>query len=373
MPPVDAFSPVHQQFALAAGVWYAALFDYANNLFLMLATIEIGLGAIHWMVAQQSHDYIAMGLFRKILWIGFMYAVLLFAHDWIPAIINSFMQAGIDAADIEGINPGEVFLQGLGLAGSMLKSLVHASLLFQPATVLTGLFAAFLLFIAFCAISYQLALTLMEAYIVTGGGVFLLGFGAFHGTVNITEKYLSYVVGVGIKLFVLCLIIGAGKQLAPMWGAIAQDADLMSIVSTPLAIAGGAMLYGTAAWMLPSLAASLASGTVGFGLQETIGTTMMASRLAMQSVAAPMALGAGTAAAIGIARQGARNNGGGLGGAIRGLGTSVSAVSREARNAAVPTLGRAVQNLQQQRTNMGGGSGDQGDGGQGVGQGGSNP
>jgi hypothetical protein len=184
-----------------------------------------------------------------------MYAVLLFSQDWIPAIISGFMQAGL-AADIEGINPGEVFMQGLGLAGTMLKSLVDASLLFQPAAVLTGLFAAFLLFFAFCAISYQLALTLMESYIVTGGGVFLLGFGAFHGTVNITEKYLSYVIGVGIKLFVLCLIIGAGKQLAPMWGALAKDADLMSIVSTPLAIAGGAMLYGTAAWMLPSLAAA---------------------------------------------------------------------------------------------------------------------
>ncbi len=352
MPPFDAFSPVHQQFALAASTWYRILFDYANQLFLMLATIEIGLGAINWMVAQQSHDYVAMGLFRKILWIGFMYAILLYAHDWIPAILSSFTQAGIQAAGIEGINPGEVFLQGLGLAGTMLTSLVHASLIFQPATVLTGLLAAFILFFAFCAISFQLALTLMESYIVTGGGVFLLGFGAFHGTVHISERYLSYVVGVGIKLFVICLVIGAGSQLAPMWGELAKDASLMSIVSTPLAIAGGAMLYGTAAWMLPSLAASMATGAVGFGIQEAIGTTMMASRLAMQSVAAPMALGAGARAAAGIARQSARNNGGGIGGAVRGLGSGIGAVSREARNFAVPTLSRGVQNLQKQRSDM---------------------
>jgi hypothetical protein len=81
---------------------------------------------------------------------------------------------------------------------------------------------------------------------------------------------------------------------------------------------------------------------------------MMASKVAMQSVAAPMALGTGATAAVGIARQSARNHGGGIGGTIRGLGTGVAAVSREARNAAVPTLGRAAQNLQKQRNDMGG-------------------
>src|SRR5215470_7978609 len=90
MDPATAFDPVYQQFAFAAAGWYAVLFDYANQLFVMLATIEIGLGAIQWMVAQQSHDYIAMALFRKILWIGFMYAVLLYSRDWIPAILSSF-------------------------------------------------------------------------------------------------------------------------------------------------------------------------------------------------------------------------------------------------------------------------------------------
>src|SRR5205823_3286984 len=49
--------------------------------------------------------------------------------------------------------------------------------------------------------------------------------------------------------------------------------------STPLAIAGSAMLYGMAAWMIPSLAASMASGAVGFGIQETMVSTMMVSRL----------------------------------------------------------------------------------------------
>ena len=208
--PVDAFSPLHLQFAALAGSWYAVLFTYATRLFQMLALVEIGLGAMLWMQAQQSGDQIGMGLFRKILWIGFMYAVLLFSHEWIPAVVSSFMEAGAQASGVTALNPGEVFNQGLGLAGSLLANLTTLSLLFNPTSTLTGIGAAWILFLSFTFIAIMMAYTLMESYVVIGAGVFLLGFGAFRGTVNISEKYLSYVVSVGIKLFVIYLMIGAG-------------------------------------------------------------------------------------------------------------------------------------------------------------------
>src|SRR5262249_11869292 len=192
MPPVDAFSPVYLQFAAVAGTWYATLFDYANQLFLMLATIELGLGAIQWMVAQQSHDYVAMGLFRKILWIGFMYAILLNAQTWIPAVISSFVQAGREASGIRGLNPAEIFIEGLGLTGSLLATLSNLVFFWKAPAIAASLFAAVVVFFSFCFISIQMALALVEAYIVTGGGVFLLGFGAFRGTTQISERYLSY-------------------------------------------------------------------------------------------------------------------------------------------------------------------------------------
>jgi len=352
MPPVDAFSPVYQQFAAVTGTWYGTLFDYANQLFLMLATIEIGLGAIQWMVAQQSHDYVAMGLFRKILWIGFMYAVLLNAQTWIPAVISSFVQAGREASGIRGLNPAEIFIEGLGLTGSLLATLSSLVFFWKAPAIAASLFAAVVVFFSFCFIAIQMALALVEAYIVTGGGVFLLGFGAFHGTAQISERYLSYVIGVGIKLFVISLIVGAGANLTDQWIALVHNADLMGVVETPLAIAGSTLLYGLLAWNIPSLAASMASGAVGFGIQEAVGSTMMASKVALQSVATPMALGSAMRAARGIGKQTAQQAGGGVGGAIRGLSTAAGSLTREARNAAVPTLGRAVQNLQKQRSEM---------------------
>jgi type IV secretion system protein TrbL len=176
MPPVDAFSPVYQQFAAVTGTWYGTLFDYANQLFLMLATIEIGLGAIQWMVAQQSHDYVAMGLFRKILWIGFVCRALN-AQTWIPAVISSFVQAGREASGILGLNPAEIFIEGLGLTGSLLATLSNLVFFWKAPAIAASLFAAVVVFFSFCFIAIQMALALVEAYIVTGGA-FPLRFGA---------------------------------------------------------------------------------------------------------------------------------------------------------------------------------------------------
>ena len=68
-------------------------------------------------------EAIVTGIMKKMLWLGFMYAVLLHADTWIPAIIRSFMVAGQQAANVEKLNPGEVFTEGLGLGVKMLKEM----------------------------------------------------------------------------------------------------------------------------------------------------------------------------------------------------------------------------------------------------------
>jgi type IV secretion system protein TrbL len=347
-PPLDALSPVHEHFAVLRALWFGTLFDYANHLFLMLALLEVGLGAILWMASQQEAEFVGLMLLRRIVWIGFMYAVLLFSNSWITAVMNSFIEAGATAAGVPALNPGELATQGITIAAKMLWQVSELSLLWRPVTLLTVLFSGLGVALAYFVIAIQLSLTLIESYIVTGGGVLLLGFGAFRGTASISEKYLSYVVAVGVKLFVIYLIVGAGATLAPLWASFITQENMQTF-STPLAILGGAAAYGLVAWQIPSLAASAVSGAVGMGIHEAIGTTVMATRLAMSSVAAPMALAGGAWAAGGIARQTARLSGGGVGGAIRGLGAGVGAVGREAMQAAVPRLGRSLQNLQEQR------------------------
>src|SRR5205814_10009422 len=111
-PPLDARNPVHAHFAVLRALWFGTLFDYANHLFLMLALLEVGLGAILWMASQQEAEFVGLMLLRRIVWIGFMYAVLLFSNSWITAVINSFIEAGVTAAGVRARDPGELATQG---------------------------------------------------------------------------------------------------------------------------------------------------------------------------------------------------------------------------------------------------------------------
>ncbi len=118
------------------------------------------------------------------------------------------------------------------------NGLMRWNMLYKPAIMVSCLIASWAVFFAFLAIAIQMGLTLMESYIVIGGGIILLGFGGFRGTVSIAEKFLSYMIGVGVKLFVISLLVGARSQLVMTWLALAQDARFLDIVSTPMSSLG---------------------------------------------------------------------------------------------------------------------------------------
>src|SRR5262249_9968935 len=277
-PTADPIAPVWEQFANAQAVWFPVLFDYAQKVFLSLALVEVGLGALLWMTQGRDAEQISGGLFRKIIWIGFMYAILLNAQRWIPAVIDSFVIAGSTASGVPALNPGEVVLQGIGLAAKMFATVGLWGLLASPVGLAVTLVAAFVILFAFLLIALQLLFTLIESYIVTGAGVFLLGFAAFRGTATISERYLGYVVAVGIKLFVIYLIIGAGATLATQWGEAITPATMASFAG-PLSIMCAALAYGAIAWHVPSVAASAISGAVGFGTSELLASAFMARRM----------------------------------------------------------------------------------------------
>jgi type IV secretion system protein TrbL len=276
--PGSIVAPVWEQFAGLRGTWFPILFDYAQHLFLMLALIEFGVGALLWMTQGHDVDQIGGGLFRKIMWTGFMYAVLLYSRTWIPAVIASFMQAGADASGVAALDPGEVVSEGVGLASKMFLHSWNIGLIYNPASLVVNLVSALGVYLAFLLIALQLLLTLIESYVVTGAGVFLLGFAAFRGTATISERYLSYVVAVGIKLFMLYLILGAGATLAEQWSDMITN-ESMAAYAIPLTVLSAAICYGIVAWHIPSVAASAISGTVGFGVGEVLASTFMAARL----------------------------------------------------------------------------------------------
>src|SRR5262245_4456075 len=344
LSPMDS---VPDQFNVLKELWIPILWNYANDLFLMLATVEIGLAALLWVVQREGAETIGAGLLRKFLWLGFMYAVLFHADTWIPAIFRSFMIAGQQAAHIDTLDPSEVFSAGLGIGVKMLWQMTTWGILTNLTGLVSGIIAALIIIYAFGLIAIEMAITLIESYILTGAGVFLLGFAAFRGTASISERYLSFTIGVGLKLFVIYLLVGAGALLAPMWAALVTDTSMLDY-KVPFTIAFAALMYAAVAMRIPALAGALASGTVAMSFNDVMGATVMATRTAATAgtAAATAGVGAatlGAAGRLGIATAQAR--GGGVLGALKGGWTAGSTLTKEAAQAAVPRLNRVRQNI----------------------------
>jgi type IV secretion system protein TrbL len=347
---------VPDQFRLLQEQWLPILWNYANDLFLVLATIEIGLAALLWVVQREGVENIGAGLLRKFLWLGLMFAILFHADTWIPAIFRSFMMAGQHAAGIETLDPGEVFTAGLGIGLKMLWNMAGWGLFLNPIGVISGLIATMLVIFAFGIIAIEMAVTLVKSYILTGAGVFMLGFAAFRGTSSISERYLSFTIGVGLKLFVIYLLVGAGTLLAPMWAEMINETTMLDY-KVPFTVAFAALMYAAIAIQIPSLAGALASGSVSLGFTDVLGAAYIASRV--QSMAGSAVSTAGAAAAAGASTVGAAMRSGASTARQAGGGVSPGgSPDSETPHASVPRLNRASENVSGQGHGPGSGEGE---------------
>jgi type IV secretion system protein TrbL len=136
--------------------------------------------------------------------------------------------------------------------------------------VLTSMICALGVVLAFAIIAGQLLITLVESYIVIGAGVFMLGFTGSRWTLVFGEKYIGYAVSIGIKLFMLELIVGLGFDLGQQWGSL--FANGIAPPETYIEVVGAALVFGFLAWQIPSLAASLMNGAPRMTLGSFVST-----------------------------------------------------------------------------------------------------
>jgi type IV secretion system protein TrbL len=358
-PGLSLNEGVVEQFHQLSGVWFFNLFPTANQLFLGLATLEFLGAAIRWRLAGLAWDGFAEALYGKILFIGFGYVCVLSAGSWMPAILDSFVEVGQRASGIPGLNPNTIFLQGLATGILMLRNMAGWGL-FNPYNLLplaVGFLSALVVIGSFAWLAAEIAVALIEAYLVMGGGVFLLAFSPFHGTSAITERFLGFMVAIGLKIFTLYLIVGAGAALAPTWGTYLSPASLLNFIN-PIAVAVSALLFATFAIRADRLAASVATGSVNFGAGDVLRATATMARTALAgSAAASIAMGAARVA-MAAAHQAVAAGRGRVGVGKAVLGSVAGALHQEAREAAVPRLNWMAQNMNRRAANIRAGKGN---------------
>lgn len=259
-----------------AAAWFAALFPIAQAVFWVLVAIELVWSAIWWAIDREDGLTVVTALLRKVVAVGFFYALLLSGNTWIPAVVSGFRQAGSTASGLPDLNPTGVFDQGLALANAILNAVEGLGLLEGLFPSLVAVFTALIVVVAFAIIAAQLLVALVESFIVIGAGILLIGFSGSRWTKFFTERYLSYVASVGVKLFVLYLIMGVGVSIAARWVPVIERGGFSPIPF--FYVMGGSLVFLFLTWHIPSVAGSMMAGAVSLSLADALVPTAMATR-----------------------------------------------------------------------------------------------
>lgn len=272
-------------FQAASSGWMTNAQGYAKSLFLGLAGLEFTWAGIQYALRKGDLPDFLASVTLKVMGIGFFYSLLMEAPTWIPAIMNSFSQAGAAIGGTGGtpMTPSGIIDQGISIADKMNTSLsvmangasssmltVLGNMVFSGVEIAL---AALLVIAAFTLVAIQLLVTLIESYIVIGGGMLMLGFLGSRWTLPFGEKYFGYAVSVGIKLFVLDLLVGAGGSLA---NAIIHHLQTLGHTPGPtdfFAAAAASMGYGVLGFMAPGLAGSMMNGSPSLSMANAAAAT----------------------------------------------------------------------------------------------------
>ncbi len=255
----DILDSIAENYQQGSIIWFEPLFKIAQQLFTILATIEVAWTAVIWALEKDEFKSLTASLIKKIMSIGFFYALLINSNVWIPSIIDSFISAGHSASGLKevGFSPSQVLDTGLKITWIMVKELQVSGIVDTITTGITVMIASLIIIFAFAVIASQLLIALIESYIVISGGVIFLGFGGSRWTTDFTQRYISYAFAIGVKLFVMYLLIGIGQNQVVGWPESLNPVNIKSV----LTVMGSSLVYMFLVWQIPSMASSILSGT----------------------------------------------------------------------------------------------------------------
>lgn len=308
-----------------------------------LMVISLGLSALLW--ALDEHQNVPAALVRKILLFGFFAWLISGWHALTLTVVNGFAALGLKAggghlgvADL--MAPSRVVADGISVAFDLLKYVGRIAregmgtgfFTHIDAILVTGL-AAIGIIVAYVVLGIEIAVTIIEFYIVTLIGFVTVPFGILNHTAFMSQRAIGYVVSAGAKVMALALVVSIGEQIfasytvspEPPWeesvGLLAAAVMILMLALKIPALAAAQIAGG------PQLSAgSAAAGAVG--LAATVGGVALAGRWAMGAGAVGRAASASRAARLPGARGlgdaaggGGSSPGGGSGGSGSGSGS----------------------------------------------------
>ena len=336
---------VQRRFEAATVKVAEPLRNYAENFFWILAALDFVWFCILMALRQPDFPEFIGGVVRRVLTIGFFWTLLLFSKTWLNAIVQSFKQLAMLSNSAHqrasGLSPADIFDSGLKLLGQVLAA--EAGLLDSVALVL----AALIMFLLLAGVAALVLLTVIELHFVLTLGVIVMALAATQWTWVWAANVYKYAITVGLKLFILHLLITAG--LGIMEGMLsAVELTFMDAA----ALAGVSLILLVLARNLPRTFEALTAGGFVPGAQSQTGVSLPAQSMLLmgmhaaqamtrQAVAPAAAAGVETPSAAGAGQQG-RSPGVALG---RTAGSDFGGGTRSQLGEAVGFTGSALKNI----------------------------
>lgn len=306
--------------------WFAAVWPAAKQLFFYLALIDFSIAMGRLMLERHSLEEWVSAFLRKFLVLMAFYALLINGMDWMEAIIASFEELGIRGSTGSVLSPGDIFMRGINIGGSIMASSSAWGYLTGIGSSLAAVFAGFMVVIAFTLITTSYMMALIESFIVLTAGMIFLGFGGSSFSQPYVERFIAFAVATGVKIMLLYFLIGTGMVVSNQWLIAAKGLNGSPIPGdSSMAIMGAALMFLLLVWKVPALFSSMLSGAPSLTAGDAIGIgTAVSAATYMggkQLYAAASSVGGGSAGLL----NGAGSSGGSSSGMARTkpLGASV--------------------------------------------------
>src|SRR5215469_8140276 len=212
------FNDIANQFYSASLKYSSAIEPYAVKLFVGLFLIDILVSWIQFTAeGQLDGGYFLGRLLKHMLAGSFVYLMIVNAFSWMTAVLKSFSAIGAAVTGLPALNPQSVLQLGSTMAATIFDAPANTSMVTNVELIIIQSVSAFVVLLSFVITASMLLLTLIESYLVVGGGVILLGLGASRFTAPAAEGYFGYVIRVGIRLLFFYLVLAIGVQMANQW------------------------------------------------------------------------------------------------------------------------------------------------------------
>ena len=196
------------------------------NTFYLLALIEFTWGMIKNYIDNGGLQGFLTEIITRILFIGFFLYLFQNGTQFPLDIANSFRDL---AASVPGtgrtLTPDNVVDIGQNFMAQSWNEILSGNIL----SGLGMLIAAVIVFIAMVILAAHLTVALLEFYIVGYGGFVLLALGASRWTHGYAVSYLKYAMSVGMKLFVLLIIVAVVQGEMAAYLANVDQASITNV------------------------------------------------------------------------------------------------------------------------------------------------